>query len=585
MSRSEGPIQRRRRKTVVDDLGEVLPTSLKKSYFMLSDAERDVLNTALEKYRPGQSEPIFVGGAKVIKPALRLMTWYRLVIEEIRDSQAITSYTRWVDAVEVKGSENQEVYVTLSPRFERIWLESKKRLLEFSAQKPDAIGLRGKYTIPLYAWAKNHLSLRTNRITLERILFPALVIGLIYFFSNPHPWAYFDYTFRSARALVSGSLRIDEPPASWMTEMIPFESHYYSAFPLGSVLTLVPVAFLQKIHVIDEFPTMAVVGITAGSIALLLLLLALQYDVSWPKRGILTASILFGSCMWCNLAFGGTWQLNLGFAVLGQIAALYFTRTSAAFLAGASFALAFGNRTEIILLVPVFFYLLGDMKKCAKFSIAPLVLGLATLLYNYLRFHSPLDFGYARIPGVLKEPWYAHGIFSIYAVTDNIKAMLLDPSWKVLNQYPYLVPKGFGGSIFVSSPFLFLVFQTWSAGPKNENRSMGGDHTVDYPSLAAWVPRGLAILVSLHDDIASVDIRLITRKHQRSRNARRIRLMRHFHPHQRLGIVPVFVDQLRSTVNPPHDVAGKQWSQKATTEPKVGMWIMVRPVLGPSIGT
>jgi hypothetical protein len=31
--------------------------------------------------------------------------------------------------------------------------------------------------------------------------------------------------------------------------------------------------------------------------------------------------------------------------------------------------------------------------------------------------------------------------------------------------------------------------------------------------LAAWIARGLAILVSLRDDIASVDIRLITRKH------------------------------------------------------------------------
>jgi hypothetical protein len=111
-------------------------------------------------------------------------------------------------------------------------------------------------------------------------LFAALMTGLVYFFSNPRPWTYFDYTFRSARALVSGSLSIDEPPTSWMVETIPFESHYYSAFPFGSVLTLVPVAFLQKIHVIKEFPTMAVVGITAGCIALLLLLFTLQYEVS-----------------------------------------------------------------------------------------------------------------------------------------------------------------------------------------------------------------------------------------------------------------------------------------------------------------
>ena len=321
---------------------------------------------------------------------------------------------------------------------------------------------------------------RKFKMQIKLFLVAALMIGLVYFFSNPHPWTYFDYTFRSARAIVSGSLSIDEPPTSWMTEMIPFESHYYSAFPFGSVLTLVPVAFLQKIQVIKEFPTMTVVGITAGCIAFLLLLFTLQYDVSWSKRAILTASILFGSCMWCNLAFGGTWQLTLGFAVLGQIGALYFTRTRAPFLAGACFALAFGNRTEIILLAPVFFYLLGDMKQCAKFSIVPVVLGLATLLYNYLRFHSPLDFGYARIPGVLKEPWYAHGIFSIHYVTTNLRAMLLDPSWKVLNHYPYLVPFGMGGSIFLSSPFLVLIFKTGA-----RNRKM---------KIAAWVAIALLIV-------------------------------------------------------------------------------------------
>jgi hypothetical protein len=32
------------------------------------------------------------------------MTWYRLAIEEIKD-EVIKSYTRWVDAVQVKGAE------------------------------------------------------------------------------------------------------------------------------------------------------------------------------------------------------------------------------------------------------------------------------------------------------------------------------------------------------------------------------------------------------------------------------------------------------------------------------------------------
>jgi hypothetical protein len=62
----------------------------------VTDTERAVLNTVLEKYRPGQSEAVLVGGRNALKPALRLMTSYRLAIDEIKDSQAITSYTRWL---------------------------------------------------------------------------------------------------------------------------------------------------------------------------------------------------------------------------------------------------------------------------------------------------------------------------------------------------------------------------------------------------------------------------------------------------------------------------------------------------------
>jgi hypothetical protein len=62
------------------------------------------------------------------------MSFYRLRIKEIKDAKVITSYTRWLESVQVKGAENQEVYLTFSPRFERIWLESKKRLPEYVAE-------------------------------------------------------------------------------------------------------------------------------------------------------------------------------------------------------------------------------------------------------------------------------------------------------------------------------------------------------------------------------------------------------------------------------------------------------------------
>ena len=60
---NKGSSQQRRPSSVIrKGLPESLPTSVQKSYFMLSDSERNVLNHGLEKYRPGQSEPILVGG-------------------------------------------------------------------------------------------------------------------------------------------------------------------------------------------------------------------------------------------------------------------------------------------------------------------------------------------------------------------------------------------------------------------------------------------------------------------------------------------------------------------------------------------
>jgi hypothetical protein len=46
--------------------------------------------------------------------------FYRLRIDEIKGGAVVISYTRWLESVQVKGTENQEVYVTFSPQFERI---------------------------------------------------------------------------------------------------------------------------------------------------------------------------------------------------------------------------------------------------------------------------------------------------------------------------------------------------------------------------------------------------------------------------------------------------------------------------------
>ena len=92
MGRAKGSIQRRPLHSVIrKGLAGFLPTSVQKSYFLLSNAERDVLNRALEQYRPDRSDPILVGGHDLFKPALRLMKEYRLKIEENTNTEAVTT--------------------------------------------------------------------------------------------------------------------------------------------------------------------------------------------------------------------------------------------------------------------------------------------------------------------------------------------------------------------------------------------------------------------------------------------------------------------------------------------------------------
>jgi hypothetical protein len=73
------------------DPDQYLPTSVQKSYFMLSRPTRTVLDTALWKYRPGRTDLIPVGGIAQLKPALRLMTSYRLMIRDVVVDELLTS--------------------------------------------------------------------------------------------------------------------------------------------------------------------------------------------------------------------------------------------------------------------------------------------------------------------------------------------------------------------------------------------------------------------------------------------------------------------------------------------------------------
>ncbi|MEP6685668.1 MAG: hypothetical protein ABJB22_02725 [Verrucomicrobiota bacterium] len=307
----------------------------------------------------------------------------------------------------------------------------------------------------------------------------AVAAALVFYVSTKATQLHFDYTYRIAGALLKGHLGLLHSPPTWLNEMIPLEGEYYSVFPLGAVLTLIPIVLLRKVWLIHEFPGLALAAVIAGGCVYFFFGLSGLANNSLGRRILLALFPVFGTWTWCNLGFGAAWQIALGFALLGETAALYFTLVRPRpLLAGICFALAFGNRTEVILTIPIFIYFWffhgsahaqsemrdtaasqpRDWRTLLRFLAIPMLLGIATAAYNFARFHSILDFGYARIPGVLGEPWYRSGLFSLSAMPWNAYKMLLE-GMQSINQFPYFRPYPFGCSIFISSPFLFLLFR------------------------------------------------------------------------------------------------------------------------------
>ena len=331
------------------------------------------------------------------------------------------------------------------------------------------------------------MALKTNKIREFPVAMAVSLFAVIaFYFSTKASLHDLDYTNQIASALLHGQLGLREKPPDWLNEMIPKGDRYYSAFPLGAVISMLPAAFLQSVGVIQSFPGHVLATLIAGLCVYFFFQLAKAFGAdhssiereSLARRIMLALFPIFGTWTWCNLGFGGAWQIALGLGLLGQTAALYFTLVRPLpFVAGAFFTLAFGNRTELLITLPLYLYLfwrqpngrvftwknLGhgvrkNRRMLIRFLSLPATLALATAAYNFARFHSIFDFGYIHIPEVAQEPWYQHGLFSLNAIPWNIFTMLFQ-GYESLAYFPFIRPNGFGCSIFLASPFLCLLFR------------------------------------------------------------------------------------------------------------------------------
>jgi len=143
--------------------------------------------------------------------------------------------------------------------------------------------------------------------------------GLVFFFTTKATMHDFDYTARIASALLHRHLGLDRQPGSWLNELVPFEGKYYSVFPLGAVLSVLPVALLQQAGWIHSFPAQVLTALIAGLCVFFFFGLSSVQTKSVGRRIVLALFPIFGTWTWCNLGFGGSWQIALAIFYSGAI--------------------------------------------------------------------------------------------------------------------------------------------------------------------------------------------------------------------------------------------------------------------------
>src|SRR4029078_6760757 len=92
----------------------------------------------------------------------------------------------------------------------------------------------------------------------------SLCAAIAFYFSTKATLHDLDYTSQIASALLHVQVVLRGKPPDWLNEMIPWQGKYYSAFPLGAVLSMLPVALLRETGLIQIFPGHVLAALIRG---------------------------------------------------------------------------------------------------------------------------------------------------------------------------------------------------------------------------------------------------------------------------------------------------------------------------------
>ena len=316
---------------------------------------------------------------------------------------------------------------------------------------------------------------KLTKTTVILIALFAVAFTVYWVTGEGHTW--YDYYVRLADAFLHGRIYLLDNP-SWLNELIPNPSGvgWYVVYPPLPAFLMVPFVAIWGLNLNQTIFGLFFAAATVP-LAYLLARSVLKKNAETPPnnhRVYVWFAVLFGfsTIFWYLSSIGSVWLIAQVIATFFMFLALYeaFNKNRPlliGLLVGASFWCRLPTALDIIFFAAMAISQQQSNGLVGKFkSASPYLLKLAAgmsvfivfeFLYNFVRFGTIFPVGYWMIPGVLDEPWFSHGHFSLLYITDNLKPFLTGLPI-LTSTAPYLQFPMSGIAIWVTTPaFVFAL--------------------------------------------------------------------------------------------------------------------------------
>lgn len=286
---------------------------------------------------------------------------------------------------------------------------------------------------------------------------------------------YYNYL---ADAFLHGQLHLRLIPLS-THDLVFYQDKYYLYWPPFPAVLLMPFILLFGVNFSDVLFTVLIGSLNVGLIALLLRQLQNKHITTIEKthRSLLVIFFALGSVHLPLATFGTVWATGqlvaFLFICLAYISAISMNAWKAFFFTGAALTCAMLTRNHVIFAgIWLYYYLINANQQkgwrqlillCATGILPIFIGGVLYLAYNFYRYGNPFDVGLEHhlMAGVFQSDYFQYGLFNTHYIPINIYYQY------VFYPFPWTAESFMGGSLFLLSPVLFLIFWgIWHGRPR-----------------------------------------------------------------------------------------------------------------------